>query len=148
MGLTLPSQLGALLLQFHHTFKEYHLIYNLSVTSLGGLLFLAGALCLWETSSSYSVGYILSNTSSWGTRVGIKGRCKEGDNTLDVFITHYMIGLNMLGTWNKPGLNMSVRCCGCRSSQFMHIPGRHNSIGGTVDEENGALPTVFEYLRK
>src|SRR5215469_2036934 len=73
--------------------------------------------------------------SALSSRCGAERVCKEGYNTLHIHITHYIIGLDVIGAGNQPGLHLrSWRCFGC-SGKHSHIPWRDKSIGGTLDEE-------------
>jgi hypothetical protein len=41
--------------------------------------------------------------------MGAKCSCKECNDTVDVFSSHYMIGLNVICAANKPGLDVRMR---------------------------------------
>ena len=56
--------------------------------------------------------------SSW-TECG----CEECHNAIDVFISHYKIGLDMICAGNKPGLDVRIRRSRGCVSEKRHIPG-------------------------
>src|SRR5215472_17107413 len=61
--------------------------------------------------------------------------CEESCDSLDVKIAHYIIGLDMVGTVNQPGLHMCIWCCFSCCSKPGHIPGRNQFIRSTLDKE-------------
>src|SRR6266699_2583052 len=59
-----------------------------------------------------------------------------------------MVGLDMIGAGNKPGLDARAwRSGGCASEQ-VHIPGRDNFVIAALDEEKGARRNACHYVHR
>src|SRR5437868_150167 len=79
--------------------------------------------------------FALMHSSGGGTCLRTQFRCEECHDAMNIGVFHFSISLDMTGTWNQPGLYMSIWCRrGCRR-EFGHIRRKDDVIVGALDEE-------------
>src|SRR5690348_10691133 len=83
--------------------------------------------------SSFESRSIHTSLSVLSLRSRAKRISEESYNTLDVYITHYIIGLDVIGAGNEPGLHVCTWCCGGCGGKHIHIPGWDSPIRGALD---------------